>query len=207
MDLVNHIKKNPTLKEFVLWMLQPTYRPRPRFWVKLFLNPFIHQKGDNSFISKSTRMDVFPFNKFSLGSYSTIEDFSCINNAMGDVFIGSKSRIGLGNTVIGPVIIGNNVNIAQNVVMSGLNHGYEDINVPPREQKCSTSLIKIEDDCWVGANSVITSGVHIGKHVVIAAGSVVTKNVPSFSIVAGNPARVIKQYNPTNKVWEKIVQK
>ncbi len=204
MNIVHHIKKNQLLKEFVIWLQQPKYRPRPRLWVKLFLNPFIHIKGKNSFISKSTRMDVFPFKNFSLGRHSTIEDFSCINNAMGDVLIGRKSRIGLGNTIIGPVTIGNNVNIAQNVVMSGLNHGYEDIALPPREQKCNTSLISIENDCWIGANSTITAGVRIGKHSVVAAGSVVTKNVPPFSIVAGNPARIIKQYNPSSKTWEKV---
>lgn len=206
MKIIDQIKANPRLKKIALWLLQPPFRPRPRLWVKLFWNPFVHHKGENALISKKTRMDVFPYNKFSLGDWSTIEDFSCVNNGMGDVIIGSKSRVGLSNTVIGPVTLGNNINIAQNVVMSGLNHGYEDVSLPPREQKCSTSLITIEDDCWIGANVVITAGVNVGKHSVIAAGSVVTKDVPPFSIVAGNPAKLIRQYNPNTEYWERIVK-
>jgi acetyltransferase-like isoleucine patch superfamily enzyme len=149
-------------------------------------------------------MDVLPFNKFSLGKNSTIEDFSVVNNGMGNVHIGDNSRIGISNVLIGPVNIGNHVIIAQNVVMSGLNHGYEDIHTPIRLQPCTTSPITIGNDSWIGANAVITAGVQIGKHVIVAAGSVVTKNVPDFSIVAGNPARIIKQYNEITQSWEKV---
>jgi acetyltransferase-like isoleucine patch superfamily enzyme len=204
MKLIQKIKSNSTLKKIALWMLQPPMRPKPRLWVRLLVNPLFHKKGKNSLVRFRTRMDVFPFNQFVLGSWSTIEDFSCINNAMGPVFIGNKTRIGLSNTIIGPVTIGNNVNIAQHVVMSGLNHGYEDISIAPRSQKCTISEIHIEDDCWIGANVVITAGVTIGKHCVIAAGSVVTKNIPEFSIAAGNPAKVIKHYNSKTAQWEKV---
>ncbi|NQY68119.1 MAG: acyltransferase [Flavobacteriales bacterium] len=201
--IIEIIKEDPRLKRIVLWMLQPAYRPRPRLWVRMLLNPIIHKKGKGSLIRSQSRMDVFPFNKFEIGDYSTIEDYSCVNNAMGNVVIGSKSRIGLGNTIIGPVKIGNNVNIAQNVVISGLNHGFEDITIPPREQKCSISKIEIEDDCWIGANVVVTSGVKIGKHSIVAAGSIVTKDILPFSVVAGNPARVIKQYDFNIQKWTK----
>jgi len=194
---------NPKVKSFISWCIQPTYRPRPRFWVKQLLNPFIHKKGRGAFISPNTRMDVFPFNSFSIGSNSTIEDFACVNNGMGDVKIGEKTRVGLSNTIIGPVEIGNNINMAQNIVVSGLNHGYEDIEVPIREQKCTTSKITIGDDSWIGANAVITAGVTIGKHCIVAAGSVVVKDVPDYTIVGGNPARILKQYNRTTKQWEK----
>lgn len=204
MKFIQLLKSNETLKKMALWMLQPPMRPKPRLWIRLFINPMFHKKGKNSLVRFRTRMDVFPFNKFVLGSWSTIEDFSCVNNAMGNVIIGEQTRIGLSNTIIGPVTIGNNVNIAQHVVMSGLNHGYEDITVAPRSQKCTTATIHIEDDCWIGANVVITAGVTIGKHCVIAAGSVVTKNIPEFSIAAGNPAKVIKQYNVDTAQWEKV---
>ena len=204
MNLAYQIKSNPTLKQIALWLLQTPFRPRPRFWVKYFWNPFVHQKGKNSLISKTTRMDVFPFHLFAIGEWSTIEDFTCINNAMGAVVIGKKSRVGLGNTIIGPVELGDNINMAQNVVLSGLNHGYEDVTIPPREQKCTTSKISIHDDCWIGANVVVTAGVSIGKHCVVAAGSVVTKDVPAYSVVAGNPAKIIKQYDHENSTWVKV---
>jgi len=91
-------------------------------------------------------MDVLPFNKFELGEYSTIEDFATVNNGVGDVIIGVKTRIGLGNVIIGPVQIGNNVMLAQNIVLSGLNHSYENIEIPIMNQQVTKSKIIIEDD-------------------------------------------------------------
>jgi acetyltransferase-like isoleucine patch superfamily enzyme len=93
--------------------------------------------------------------------------------------------------VIGPVSIGNNTILAQNIVLSGLNHGYTDPDIPIKDQKETTAEIVIQDDCWIGANSVV------------AGGAVVTKNVPPFTIVGGNPAKILKQYHPVTKTWEK----
>ncbi|QMU27706.1 acyltransferase [Adhaeribacter radiodurans] len=203
MSFIQSIKNNPKLKNLALWLLIPQNQARPRLWVKLFLNPFKHNKGKGATIRRNTRMDVLPFNNFSIGQNSTVEDFSTVNNGMGDVLIGRNSRVGISNVIIGPVAIGNYVILAQNVVISGLNHGYEDITIPIDLQQCTTKAITIEDECWVGANVVITAGVRLGKHSVVAAGSVVTKNVPPYSIVAGNPARVIKQYSHETKQWER----
>ncbi len=182
----------------------PYNQARPRWWVSHFVNPFIHKKGKGSLIRRNTRIDVLPFNQFSLGVNSTIEDYTVVNNGMGLVKIGNGVRIGLSNVIIGPVEIGNNIILAQHVVISGLNHGYENIGIPIRLQPCTTKKVIIEDDSWIGANVVITAGVIIGKHSIVAAGSVVTKSVPAYSIVAGNPAKIIKQYNPSTKDWEKV---
>ncbi|MFY8020005.1 MAG: acyltransferase [Bacteroidia bacterium] len=204
MGIAETIKSNQTLKKFVHYLLIPRGQARPRFWVTLFVNPIYHKRGKGSVIRRRTRIDVLPFNRFELGEGSTIEDFSTINNGVGHVIIGNHSRIGIGNVVIGPVSVGNNVILAQNIVMSGLNHGYEDIHLPIHKQPVSTSPIVIEDDSWIGANAVITAGVTIGKHCVVAAGAVVTKSIPAYSIAVGNPARVIKQYNPNSGKWEKV---
>ena len=68
----------------------------------------------------------------------------------------------------------------------------------------STRPVTIEDDVWIGANAVILPGVTLGKHSVVAAGSVVSRSVPPYSVCAGSPAKVIKQFNPQSKIWEKI---
>ena len=148
-------------------------------------------------------MDLLPFNKFELGRRSVIEDFSTLNNGVGNIIIGENTLIGMSNVIIGPARLGNNIIIAQNVVMSGLNHNYQDISIPIVEQNVSTAEIIIEDDCWIAANVVITAGVKIGKHAVIGGGSVVTKDVPPYSVVAGNPAKLIKFFNQETKKWEK----
>ncbi|HRE41226.1 MAG TPA: acyltransferase [Ignavibacteria bacterium] len=204
MGIKEKIISNPKLKKFIHRLIIPENQARPRLWVKWFLNPFKHKKGKGSKICRWTRMDVLPFNKFELGEYSTIEDFATVNNGVGDVIIGVKTRIGLGNVIIGPVQIGNNVMLAQNIVLSGLNHSYENIEIPIMNQQVTKSKIIIEDDCWIGANSIILSGIQIGKHSVVAGGSVVTKNVPPYSVVAGNPAKILKKYNFESNKWEKV---
>jgi acetyltransferase-like isoleucine patch superfamily enzyme len=168
------------------------------------VNPFFRQTGKKVVIRSRARLDILPWKKFSIGSNTIIEDFSCINNQVGDVIIGNNCTIGLSNTIIGPVNIGNNVIIAQNVCLSGLNHGYEDVTIPIVQQPCDMQLITLQDDCWIGANSVVVLGITIGKHAIVAAGSVVTKDVAPFTIVAGNPAKPIKQYNSNTQNWERL---
>ncbi len=204
MSLKDKIKSNPKLKLFVHWMLIPAGEARPRFWVKLLVNPFVHSRGRGSAVRSHTRLDVLPFNKFELGSKSTIESFSTVNNGVGDVIIGNNTLIGMGNTIIGPITVGNNVIFAQNIVASALNHEYTDVNIPIVDQKILTKPIIIGDDCWIAANAVITAGTIIGKHSVVAGGAVVTKNVPPYSVVAGNPAKVIKQYNFEKGSWVRV---
>ncbi len=108
--------------------------------------------------------------------------------------------------MIGPLQIGNDVMIAQHVVISALNHGYADVTLPISLQPVTTKPVVIEDEAWIGANAVITAGVRVGKHAVVAAGSVVTKDVLPYSIVAGNPARLIKKYNALTGAWESVAK-
>ena len=204
MGLSTRIKNNPAIKRKALWLLIPKGEARPRWWVKSFLNPFYHRRGRRSVIRATVRKDVLPFHQFSLGAGAVIEDYAVINNGMGDVIIGKNSFIGISNIIIGPVEIGNNVILAQHVVISGLNHSYEDVNLPVKDQPCSFQKITIGDDGWIGANVTITAGVTIGKHVVVAGGSVVTRSLPDYCVAAGNPARILKQFNFNTKQWEKV---
>ena len=138
-------------------------------------------------------MDTPPYRRFWLGRKSVVESYCCINNAVGDVTIGDYTRIGIHCTVIGPVCIGNNVNLAQGITVTALNHNFKDTTRRIDEQGISTKPVVISDDVWIGANAVILPGVTIGRHVVVAAGAVVTKDVPDNCVVGGVPAKVIKQ--------------
>lgn len=196
------INKKPSLKIFIHNLLIHPIKTRPRLWLRCCRFLYL-KRGKGSVIYHNVRKDLVPFNEFYLGSYSVIESFSVLNNMVGHIRIGSHSRIGLGNTLIGPVNIGNHVNLAQGVVISGLNHNYEDPQQTIISQGIITSPITIEDDVWIGANAVLLAGIHVGCHSVIAAGSIVTRNVPSYSIVAGNPAYVIKYYDSKTQQWVK----
>jgi len=185
-------KGNPRLKKFVNWMIMNQVQTRPRWFIRM-LAPLYQHRGKHSVVHHSARMDTPPYRKFSLGDYSVIESFACINNAVGDVIIGDHTRIGLHNTIIGPVTIGCHVNLAQGITVTALNHNFEASDKRIDEQGVSTTPVIIEDDIWIGANAVILPGVTIGNHSVVAAGAVVTKNVPPHSLVAGVPAKIIKQ--------------
>lgn len=122
------------------------------------------------------------------------------------IIIGDNTWIGKHCSIasISKVQIGKNVLFAGYVHITDHSHGYEDISRPisPQPLICKGPVV-IEDDCWLGYGCEILSGVHIGKHCIVAARAVVTKNVPDYSIVAGNPAKVIKQYNFETKRWER----
>ena len=186
------LKNNPKFKKFIDWVIMNQVETRPRWFMRL-LAPLYQHRGKHSVIHRSARMDTPPYRVFSLGDYSVIESFACINNAVGDVIIGDHTRIGLHNTIIGPVDIGNHVNLAQGITVTALNHNFSDTNKRIDEQGVSTNPVTIEDDVWVGANAVILPGVTIGEHCVVAAGAIVTKDVPPHSLVAGVPAKVIKK--------------
>ena len=64
--------------------------------------------------------------------------------------------------------------------------------------------IKIENNVWIGANSVVLPGVQIGNHSVIGAGSIITKDIPPYSVAVGNPARIVKRYDMDLKEWVKV---
>ena len=185
-------KGNPRLKRFIDWLIMNQVETRPRWYIRL-VAPLYQHRGRHSVIHRSVRMDTPPYRKFQLGDYSVIESFACINNAVGDVIIGDHTRVGLHNTVIGPVNIGNHVNLAQGIIVTALNHNFADSEKRIDEQGVSTTPVIIENDVWIGANAVVLPGVKIGTHSVIAAGAVVTKDVPPYSIVAGVPAKIIKK--------------
>ena len=202
-SLIKHrINQKPQLKKFIHRIM--FHNARPRWWVKHFMNPLVLRHGKGAIIRHQTVMNVSPINKFYIGTNSTIEEFSVMDNGVGEIIIGNHTRIGLRNTIIGPVHIGNHVILAQNVVLSGLNHNYEDISLPIHLQGVSVAPIIIEDNAWIAANSIITAGVTIGKHAIVAGGSVVTKNVPPYTIVAGNPAKAIKRYQSESQKWIRI---
>ena len=120
------------------------------------------------------------------------------------------SKISLGNNVIirpntmlfadpregenGSIIIEDNVMLGSGVHIYVANHRFDDINKPIIFQgHYEAKSVILKKGCWIGANSIILPSVTIGENSVIGAGSVVTKNIPPFTVYAGNPAKLIKE--------------
>ncbi|MEN6534540.1 MAG: acyltransferase, partial [Bryobacteraceae bacterium] len=115
------------------------------------------------------------------------------------IWIGENSLIGEYNVIRGQggVTIGDRVYTSPMVQLLAVNHIFDDSSRPFVEQGITAEGIHIEDDVWIGSGAIVTDGVTIGKGSVVAAGSVVTKNVAPHTVVAGSPARVIREIGGT----------
>lgn len=104
----------------------------------------------------------------------------------------------------GSINIGNDVLVASNVFIIDYNHGMDASLSCYLDGPLEIHDIKISDGVWIGNNVIILPGVSIGKKCIIAAGSVVTKSIPDYTIAAGNPAKIIKYWDPNTKHWLRI---
>lgn len=122
----------------------------------------------------------------------------CVNIEKGANFpssaeLGDNSGIGIRAQINGKVVIGKNVMMGPDVCIYARNHAFDRTDIPMNLQGFAPEKpVVIEDDVWIGAKVIILPGVHIGTGAVIGAGAVVTKDVPDYAIVGGNPARILK---------------
>jgi len=107
--------------------------------------------------------------------------------------IGDYSGLGINSWIVGGAKIGKDVMMGPEVMIISTNHKYSDLTKPMRLQGGEPPKpVIIEDDVWIGARVIILPGRRIGRGAVIGAGSVVTKNVPAYAFVGGNPAKILK---------------
>ncbi len=101
------------------------------------------------------------------------------------------------------IIIGSNTAIAANVTITDIHHSYTDINIPIEKQYLQVKPVRIGKDCKIYNNAVILPGTIIGNHVTIGANSVVSGNIPNYSVAVGMPAKIIKRYDFSSSQWRK----
>ena len=160
------------------------------------------------------------------GKSSFIGSYSIVRSRLGSLIIGdntsilkhariqclkSKASIEIGSNSFAAyhltilcgerIVIGNNCLIASYVFISDTNHS---VDFKQSFDDLVTKPVAIGDFCWVGEKSIILPGVSLGNHVIVGAGSVVTKSFPDYSMIAGNPARLIKTYDLSIGEWVKV---
>lgn len=149
---------------------------------------------DTARISEGVIFDVKLGGKIEIGSGTEILHNVILMTYGGDIIIGNNSSINP-NTIIyghGNTAIGNNVLIAGGCMIIPANHIYNSKEIPIGKQGLLKKGIKICDDVWIGHGCSILDGVTVGTGAVIAAGSVVNKDVEPYSVVGGVPCKLIK---------------
>lgn len=129
------------------------------------------------------------------GKHVNIERNACFSSHLS---MGDYSGLGVNARIQGKVTIGNYVMMGQDVLIYTSNHEFSDTSIPMCQQKYKQeNPVTICDDVWIGSRVVILPGVTINKGAIIGAGGVVSKDVPAYAVVVGNPARIVKyRYEP-----------
>jgi acetyltransferase-like isoleucine patch superfamily enzyme len=156
--------------------------------------------GSGSVLEHGARLTCLSRNGIQIGKRVTVGKYALIECTSVLWQLGEGLKIGDGSSVgdysfIGcaaGVTIGSNVLMGQRVSFHSQNHRFEDVAKPIREQGVTNNPITIGDDCWLGAGSIILSGVELGPGCVVAAGSVVNRSFGPNSVLAGVPARLVR---------------
>ncbi len=122
------------------------------------------------------------------------------------VSLGDYSGIGVGAKIYGTCTIGSHVMMGEDCTIITRNHRHDRTDIPMMEQGFEEEQpVYIGNDVWIGDRVTILAGVHVGDGAIIAAGAVVTKDVPTYAIVGGVPARVLK-FRKTNNEETEVAQ-
>lgn len=108
-------------------------------------------------------------------------------------------------TCNGRLVIGSNSTILANVFITNIDHDYTEIDVPVLQQKHILKTTTIGENCFIGIGAAIQAGTILGKQCIVGTNSVVRGTFPDYCVIAGNPAKIIKQFNFDTQKWEKYV--
>jgi acetyltransferase-like isoleucine patch superfamily enzyme len=168
------------------------------------IKPFLNSANEK-YISIGNNVNIGSFCRITVSTEfggHKVKSKNVVRLKIGDsVDIGNNSFISANNNIE----IGNNIIMSSYVFISDHDHGFGDVEKNLNQQPLSEGgFVKIGDNVFLGVKCSILKNVNIGEHSVVAANAVVTRDVPPYSIAAGNPARVVKKYNIENRSWGKI---
>ena len=157
--------------------------------------------GKNSLIEEGVVLSVLYGGRIIIGENCEIKRGTIISTYGGDIIIGDFCGFNPYCVIYGHggTSIGNYVRFATQCVVVPANHGFLSLDVPIYKQPLTKKGIIVEDDVWFGAGVKLLDGIKVGKGSVVAAGAVVNRSVPDYSVVGGVPARVLKMRNNQHK--------
>lgn len=169
------------------------------------IKPFLNSANEK-YISIGNNVNIGSFCRITVSTEfggHKVKSANKIRIKIGDnVDIGNNSFLSANNQIE----IGNHVIMSAYVFVTDHDHGFSDFSKNLHEQPLSEGgYVKIGDNVFLGTKCSVLKNVAIGEHSVVAANAVVVKDVPAYSIVAGNPGKIIKKYNFETKLWEKPV--
>ena len=184
------------IKQLVGWIATIKYR--------------VKHREKHLYIGKACKIvnaeNVYFKDKVEIAPYCLIASFPAKKNE-GNIIFNESVEIGMFSRIacVKSVIFGKKVFTGPGVFISDFNHEYREIDIPINDQGVMIKKnggISIGDETWIGTGVVIAGTVTIGKHCVIGANSVVTKDIPDYCVAAGNPCKIIKRYSFETKQWE-----
>jgi len=164
------------------------------FFILLLLKRKNSIQGWNHYFASPLNSFRLSSGKFSIGNHLHLEDQVKLYACQGEIEIGQNVFINRQCTIVSmkKISIGSNSIFGNNVSLFDHDHNISTTKIPYKEQGYTYSEIKIGQNVWLGANSVILKGVHIGDNSIVAAGSVVTKTIAANELWAGVPAKKIR---------------
>lgn len=161
---------------------------------RLYLGGGVVRIEEHCLVDCAANDGIYLGRNFKLGAHSRL----IASGTLSDLGIGIRigDNVGIGEFAYiggaGGVTIGADTIVGQYFSVHPENHNFEDRNRPIREQGVTRTGIEIGESCWIGAKVTVTDGVKVGRHCVIAAGSVVTRSFPDYAVIGGVPARLIR---------------
>lgn len=149
---------------------------------------------DNVFLNALSHNGINLGNNVTIAKNSVLQCTGVIARKGVGIKVGNNSAIGAQSYLGGQggIEIGDDVIMGPNVNIFSENHNFDKVQVAIRKQGESRKGVKINNNCWIGAGSILLDGIELGEGCVVAAGSIVTKSFPSNCVIAGTPAKKIK---------------
>ena len=177
------------------------------FWILrgLIYKPFFGKFGLPSYIGKP--VFIGNFKRIFIGKRVRIFPGARIEVIGDDASIVFEENISIGQnlhiTSASQLVIGKNTTILESVMITNIDHDYQEIDKHILEQKHIITETKIGENCFIGYGAVIQAGTILGKQCIVGANAVVRGTFPDYSVIVGVPARIVKRYDEKSGSWKK----